>query len=198
MVLQHWCRNRDPGVLILSLIMQLISSPIFDASRKLHLHNGPTGGLPGPYDLCKLVERYASYLLRTLKWIVALTRGATVYCVLDSFRCWEDRMKGKEDEKREVMAALLDLVRLSCADGEGTDFRLLLMGPRFEHDVPQFATGNYGLEKVVARHGVVLGRGKSERTTVSPPTEDISDDSENPWHTASEDAYYSLDSDESQ
>lgn len=50
-VLHHWCRGRDPMVLLPNLIMQLIESPVFNACPELRLRNGPTPGLPGPYAL---------------------------------------------------------------------------------------------------------------------------------------------------
>lgn len=86
-VMHHWCRGRDPGILVPSLITQLISSPVFDVSPKQRLQNGPMSGLLGPYDLDKLAKRDVTYLLRTLKWLICLLKGATVYCVLDSFDC---------------------------------------------------------------------------------------------------------------
>lgn len=107
-------------------------------------------------------------------------------------------MEERKNEKFEVLKGLFELVQRSCEAGEDGDFRLLLASPKFEEGVLHVAKESEDLRKTVEEGGVVLGQTRTMDKAIMPRAEDTSDDSDSVWHTASEDAYYSLGSDTSQ
>lgn len=199
-VLQHWCHGRHWLALLPSLIMQLVASPVFDDNPLLRLRNGPPkdehASLPVAYDLHQLVRRDLGYLLRILHWLVGLLKDATVYCVIDSFDCLEDRLSGQE--RYQVLASLFRLVRLSCADGDDelADFRLLLMSPR-GWDGALRSVGYDDLRRTMMDYGMVFSCAREERSPQpdSPvSTSDVGyetadeflESTDGSWHTAEE------------
>lgn len=153
-VLHYRGGYRGLSMLLPTLIMQLVDSPVFNASPYLRLRNGPPGDLPEVYDLQKFVQRDQDYLMRTMTWLLLCLRGeATVYCAIDGF----GQLKRSSGSARrdEMLWHLFALVRwASESDGRDIDFRLLIVDPCWQGNGPVLAQ-EAELSDVLDRFGLV-------------------------------------------